>query len=212
MDRSSAIVAVIPIMIPIALVTVVALPFIAASRSGRSRAGARLACADALQRISAAARKARPPNPGMNNAVHAEYLYVACARIRYRGYVAETRRWVQAVPIVRKTAKWIYYGSDSWDRIEAVVGPGRISRDEFEAGTRHRHASAGRLFFPTREAAEAALYRGERERAESPAPQAPLIKQLRHAMADAHPDRGGTAEQFVQARLRYQMALRRARR
>jgi hypothetical protein len=27
-------------------------------------------------------------------------------------------------------------------------------------------------------------------------------------MADAHPDRGGTAEQFIQARRRYQMALR----
>jgi len=26
-------------------------------------------------------------------------------------------------------------------------------------------------------------------------------------MADAHPDRGGTAEQFIQARRRYQTAL-----
>ena len=31
-------------------------------------------------------------------------------------------------------------------------------------------------------------------------------------MADAHPDRGGTTEQFIQARRRYQMALRPARR
>jgi hypothetical protein len=30
-------------------------------------------------------------------------------------------------------------------------------------------------------------------------------------MADAHPDRGGTAEQFIQARRRYQTALRPAR-
>jgi hypothetical protein len=30
-------------------------------------------------------------------------------------------------------------------------------------------------------------------------------------MADAHPDRGGTAEQFIQARRRYQTALRSAR-
>jgi hypothetical protein len=31
-------------------------------------------------------------------------------------------------------------------------------------------------------------------------------------MADAHPDRGGTAEQFIQARRRYQTVLRPARR
>jgi hypothetical protein len=29
-------------------------------------------------------------------------------------------------------------------------------------------------------------------------------------MADAHPDRGGTVEQFIQARCRYQTALRSA--
>ena len=64
-----------------------------------------------------------------------EYLYVPCTRIRH-GQSAETRRWVQAVPIVRKTAKWIYYASDSWNRREAVVGPGCISREQFEADTR----------------------------------------------------------------------------
>ncbi len=39
MDRSSLIVILVPIMIPIALVTSIALPFLAASRSGRSHAG-----------------------------------------------------------------------------------------------------------------------------------------------------------------------------
>ena len=34
-----------------------------------------------------------------------------------------------------------------------------------------------------------------------------FIKELRRAMADAHPDRGGTAEQFIEARCRYQTAL-----
>ena len=77
---------------------------------------------------------------------------------------------------------------------------------------RHRPGPAGRLFFATREAAEEHLYRGERERAEQAAPQGPSIRELRRAMADAHPDRGGTAEQFIQARRRYQTALRAARR
>jgi hypothetical protein len=77
-------------------------------------------------------------------------------------------------------------------------------------GVCHRPGPVGRLFFATREAAEDHLYRGERERADQAAPQALLIKELRRAMADAHPDRGGTAEQFIQARRRYQTALRSA--
>ena len=224
MDRPSLIVAATPMMTLIALFTGITLPFIAASRSGRSHAGG------------------RPPEPGAHDATPAGYLYVPCARIRNHGYPAGTRRWVRQVPIVKKTAKLIYYTSDSWDRREAVVSPGCISREQFEAdtrcrddwehcphgedrcrhgypagvipipGDRHRPGSAGRLFFATREAAEAALYRGERERAGQAAPQAPPIEQLRRAMADAHPDRGGTAGQFIQARRRYQTALGAARR
>jgi hypothetical protein len=136
MDGSSLIVMVMPITILIALFTGMALPFIAASRSGRNHAGGRLARADALKRIKAARRKARPPRPGANDAAPAEYLYVPCTRIRYHGYPAETRRWVQEVPIVKKTAKWIYYTSDTLDRSQAVVSPGRISRQEFETDTR----------------------------------------------------------------------------
>jgi hypothetical protein len=233
MDGSSLIVAGMPFVILVALFTGVALPFIAARRSGRGQTVGRLARVDALKRISAARRKARPPKPGANNAAPAaEYLYVPCARIHYKGNSAETRRWVQQVPIVKKTAKWIYYASDTWDRNEAVVSPGRISRQEFETdtrqddrcrhgypagvipipGDRHHSRLAGRQFFATREAAEADLYRGERGRAEPAAREAPHIKDLRRAMADAHPDRGGTAEQFIEARHRYETALRRAQR
>ena len=79
-------------------------------------------------------------------------------------------------------------------------------------GDRPRPGPAGRLFFATREAAEADLYRRERERAGQAARPAPRIKELRRAMADTHPDRGGTAEQFIQARRRYETALRLARR
>ena len=62
---------------------------------------------------------------------------------------------------------------------------------------------AGRLFFATRQAAEDHLHRGERERAGQAAREAPYIKEMRRAMADAHPDRGGTAEQFIEAHRRY---------
>ena len=193
---------------------------------------------DALRRFGAAVRKARPPKPGADDAAFLEYLYVPCTRNPHHGYPAQTRRWVQQVPIVKKTAQLIYYTSDSWDRHQAVVSPGCISREQFEAdtrcrddwehcphgedrcrhgypagvipipGDRHRPRPAGWLFFATREAAEDDLYRGEREQAGQAAPHVPLIKELRRAMADAHPDRGGTVEQFIPARRRYQAALR----
>ena len=129
MDTSSLIVAVMPIMTLIALFTGTAL---------RSHAGGPLARANALKRISATGRKARPQRPGAHDAARVEYLYVPCARIGNHGYPAGTRRWVQEVPIVKKTAKLIYYTSDSWDRREAVVSPGCISREQFETGTRCR--------------------------------------------------------------------------
>jgi hypothetical protein len=74
-----------------------------------------------------------------------------------------------------------------------------------------RPGPAGRLFFATRAAAEDHLHRGEPGQAGPPAPPAPPIRELRRAMADAHPDRGGTAGQFIQARRQYQTALRAAR-
>jgi len=57
-------------------------------------------------------------------------------------------------------------------------------------------------FFATREAALASLQTAE---AAEPAD----LRQLRMAMADAHPDRGGTAEEFMAARQRYKQALAR---
>jgi hypothetical protein len=308
MDRSSLIVVVIPIVIPIALFTGMVLPIVAASRSGRSHVGGRPTSADARERTGAAGRKARQQKPGANAAAPAGYLYVPCVRNPHSGYSAGTRRWVQEVPIVKKTARLIYYTSDSWDPREAVVSPGCISREQFETDTRcretcrrdiaglvcaphgrgHRHCvhvlspgrhchapggcgddcpadtrgwrcaqhgytwehclhgedrcrhgypagvipvpghrdrpgPVGRLFFATRQAAEDHLHRRESERAQQAVPQVPLIraqqsvpqvpliKELRRAMADAHPDRGGTAEQFIQAHRRYQTVLRAAR-
>jgi hypothetical protein len=170
-----------------------------------------MARADALKRLSAARRRARTAKSGGNDAASVGYLYVPCVRTPDTDDLAEARRWVQEVPIVKKTAKWIYYTSDTWDRGEAIVSPGRISREDFETDTRCR-GPAGRQFFATREAAEADLAHRERERVERAAREAPPIKDLRRAMADAHPDRGGTAERFIEARHRYETALRSTRR
>jgi hypothetical protein len=183
----------------------------------------------ALKRVGAAWRRTLPPKPPADYATTIEFLYVPCTGPRHNGYPGETHRWVQEVPIVKKTAKLIYYTSDSWNWREAVVGPGCISREQLEADTRcpretrcshgypagvipiardrHRAGPAGPLFFATREAAEGDLRRRERKRAER---EAAFIKELRRAMVDAHPDHGGTADQFVQARRRYQTALQQA--
>ena len=46
--------------------------------------------------------------------------------------------------IVKKTAKLIYYASDSFDRREAVVSPGCISREQLQTDTRcHDNCPAG---------------------------------------------------------------------
>jgi hypothetical protein len=227
MDGPSLIFIIVPITISIALSIGMALPLISGRRPGHSDAQGRSARAHDLKLVNAAKRKARPPKPGAHH-VPAGYLYVPCARIRYHGYPAETRRWVQEVPIVKMTATLIYYASDSWDRGQAVVSPGCISREQFETdtrcrggypagvipipGDRHRPGPAGGLFFASRAAAEDDLYHGQRDRAERVGSEARPIRELRRAMADAHPDRGGTAEQFIQARRRYQAAIRRARR
>jgi hypothetical protein len=155
-----------------------------------------------------------------------EYLYVPCVRTGGRGGPAGTRCWVQPVPIVKKTATLIFYTSDSWDRSQAVVSPGCIRYEQVATG------SAGQLFFATRQAAEDYLSRlagapaqpatpratppatppatpsAARRAAAAAPPMAPSVRQLRRAMADAHPDRGGSAEQFIQAHRRYRAALR----
>jgi len=254
MDESILSVIVLPIVARTALFTGIALPFSARRRSRRSPAERRPARPNVLRRISAAGRKARAAKPDAHDSALGDYLYVPCTRSRYHhGNLPQTRRWVQAVPIVRKTAKLIYYASDSWDRAEAVVSPGCISRRQFETdtrcpdncradirgmgrarrgatrehwppgqdrchhgypagvipipGNRHRPGPAGHLFFASRRAAEQELSRAERGRAERGAREAPLVRQLRRAMVGAHPDRGGTAEQFIEAHRRYQMAL-----
>ena len=154
----------------------------------------------ALRRAGAAARQAWAPSLGAGGTT--EYLYVPCVRTGGQGGPAGTRRWVQPVPIVKKTATLIFYTSDSWDRGQAVVSPGCVSYEQVETG------SAGQLFFATRQAAEDYL---SRQAGEPARPAAPSVRQLRRAMANAHPDRGGTAEQFIQAHRRYQTALRSVR-
>jgi hypothetical protein len=88
----------------------------------------------ALKRINAAKRAARPPS-GDTSTRPVEYLYSADSWTS--DYDGETHREIGAIPIVRKTAKRIYFdGSDSYDRYSGVVTQRYISREELEADTR----------------------------------------------------------------------------
>ena len=72
----------------------------------------------------------------------------------------------------------------------------------------HRDYKGGTLY-ATGEAAEDYLFRWEREQERKREEAGPELRRLRMAMADAHPDRGGTNEGFI-ARKAYEQALRRA--
>ena len=138
MDGSSLIVVVMPITTLITLFTGISGAFHRCQPVRHATRGGRWQAQMSWKRIGATGRTPRPPKPGADDAAPAGYRYVPCARIRHHGYPAQTRRWVQQVPIVKKTAKLIYYTSDSWDRREAVVSPGCISREQFETDTRCR--------------------------------------------------------------------------
>ncbi|MDX3354725.1 hypothetical protein PV703_15705 [Streptomyces sp. ME01-24h] len=91
--------------------------------------------------------------------------------------------------ITRKTARRIYF--DFRGRTAFV--------------DRHRIETDGEVFY---RAAARRLYLAEPEIPHQPKPLS--LPELRKAMADAHPDRGGSNEAFIAARTRYEAARRKA--
>lgn len=199
--------------------------------------------ANALKRINAARKAARPAKGEETRGAPVEYLYAP--NFHYDDMDGQ-RRWVSEIPVAKKTPRRIYFdNSGSYDRFEGTHTLAYFSREEFESDTRctgkrgyqpdgsyiekcphgrygdHGEA-AGEIqlgishytnyhLFATREAAEDYLYSGERqrerERQQKRKQAAPDIKVLRRAMAAAHPDRGGTNEEFIAAREQYERAL-----
>ena len=75
--------------------------------------GRAAAATDALKRINAAKRNARPPRPGAAGAAPVEYLYEPWSWTDYDNPPYETHRGINAIPVVKKTAKRIYYDNTS---------------------------------------------------------------------------------------------------
>ena len=100
-----------------------------------------------------------------------------------------------------------------WEHCPHRHSPGQCWKGDApgEIRTRNYHDHDYHLF-ATREAAEDYLFHWERERERKRQEREPEpeLKQLRREMADAHPDRGGTNEEFMAARERYERALRKA--
>jgi hypothetical protein len=99
--------------------------------------------AEILKQINAARRRARPPRRETAEAAPVEYLYEPWSW--YDDY-GETHEGINEIPIVKKTAKRIYYdNTDSWDRVAGTVTLGYISREDYETDTRCKDTCPRRI-------------------------------------------------------------------
>lgn len=95
---------------------------------------------------------------------------------------------VLAHPITKKTAKRIYFTYSTGGHRTGYVDRRRIEAEgAVYHGYTHRRLHLAPPEIPTRRAK-------------------PTVSELRKAMADAHPDRGGTDAEFIAARQRYEQA------
>ncbi|MFJ8027427.1 hypothetical protein [Streptomyces sp. NPDC096311] len=161
-----------------------------------------------LKVLNAEKRSARPPRSAHTESVPPPsavgYLYA----IEPGRYDLDDQTWIHGrivnFPITKKTAKRIYYlrprGPLEWE-------PGYVDRQDLE---QHGsvHVPYWHLLFA--EPPELPPARAVRARRRWPDPALPDLKALKAAMADAHPDRGGTSEAFIAAREKYERARRRA--
>jgi hypothetical protein len=156
-----------------------------------------------LKEINAMRRKARPPSDERDTRC-IEHVYGT--ELWWPDGGGEIRR-VVPFRVARKTGKRIYYiRCEARSRSDEPV-IGFVDRQAMERQGWVTRRSAGLLekdctLFAGREAAEKWLGLND--------PGSPDLRALRKAMADAHPDRGGTSAEFIAARKRYEYALRRA--
>ena len=144
--------------------------------------------ASVLKAVNAAKRAEKAPAGGQS-ADAVEYLYAVDHGGEYNDFTA----CVVAFPITRRTAKRVYYLRD--ERV------GFVDRAALEAnGQVHRAARWAFESYTILYASPPELdQRLSAERHED-------LGILKQRMADAHPDRGGTEEDFIAARAVYQRA------
>lgn len=121
------------------------------------------------------------------------------------GYAADDITWLrEVVPfrILKRTPKRVYYVRRQHPLGDVDLGfvDRNVLERDGEVTRRTDFWSADFRLFADRERAEAHLGLGQ------PAYGPHDLAALRRAMADAHPDRGGTNAAFIAARIRYQRA------
>ena len=159
----------------------------------------------ALRELNAARRASRAPS-GETGAGTVGYLYGARHWVSDDATVPDTR---EVVPfrIVKATARRVYYlrRDRPGDAATGYVDRAALERDGHADNRGCHWSDADSTLYATREAAEDAVGLGRAAPAD-----APDLARLKREMADAHPDRGGTAAEFTAARERYKRALQEA--
>jgi hypothetical protein len=142
-------------------------------------------------------KRAERPTKGGDTTAPVEYLYAIDV-----GYRDDNNTWVPdrvaRFPITKKTARRIYYVRRT--NLDGDIETGYVNRQQIE--------DQGQVFVPqlgwphvpllSIRAPELPQYRQD----------APDLTELKARMCDAHPDRGGTNEEFRAARARYEAVRR----
>jgi hypothetical protein len=173
---------------------------------------------DQLKEVNRAKRAARltarPSSAKDSRAV--EYLFADGTRYDDWG---KTHCPIYAFPIVKKTAKRIYYKHKNLEWLSEIDAPdisesnmGDFTFDDHDIGfvNRQELEAKGEVYNHGRHwsADDFHLLAKPPVRYE-PEPETPNLVELKMAMAAAHPDRGGSNSAFIEARKRYVEARRR---
>lgn len=152
-----------------------------------------------LRKLNAEQRAARPAS-GETAAGAVEYVYGTRHHYPDDWTLPEVRE-VIAYRVTRRTAARVYYVRDELHGQAGYVDRAALEREGCAWRRSARWHEADSTVYATREAAEHALGLDR-----PTARDAPDLKQLRLDMANAHPDRGGTLEEFTASRRRYERA------
>lgn len=144
-----------------------------------------------LRKLNTERRRARPSNGGTDTTVR-EYLYA-------RGVDSDGDHRTIAFPITKRTAKRVYYQRTPWRQHVDDQEIGYVDRDELEANGEVRRRSAGWWEPDSRLYIKPPPLDTSPDRIEE-------VGRLKADMAAAHPDRGGTNQEFIAARQRYEHA------
>jgi hypothetical protein len=169
-----------------------------------------------LKAINAAKRTARPASANKDSKL-TEYLF---ASYYYDSEMTDGYRVFMRFPIVKKTAKRVYY-SNAKERVDELSGEpepqyfgvhrldetkvGFVDRHKLEADGEVRNRGRHWSDYDYHLYASLEALRNSRRRSDDEEPDLPALKA---AMVAAHPDHGGNSEAFIAARAAYVRARR----